>query len=964
MRLRAARQARSNNKEVGMGVRVARSIVTVVVVCTLAGGQIVAQGGTGTLLGTVVGPDGAPMQGVKVTLGGGGGPSVEATTRSDGTFTFLNATAGERVVTAEFADYEPAETPVRVRVGQTVSLEITMAFGGVGENVTVVVREQAGGRHASVHDGRSASDIDKLPATRDPWALLQQVPGVLTDRINVGGNESGQQNVVTGDGGTSEQAVWSLDGVNITDMTALGSTPAYYDFDSFEEFAVSTGDVDPQTGRSSGSEITIRTPTGANEFHGSALLETDLRNFNRNDTRQRPFGGGNTLDDILGYTAALGGPINRDRVWFFGSYGTERVDQTGLSAGDAVSRDVTLDSYVAKVSWHTTQEQMLAAWVHLGTYRRKGEGVSGDRAPDATWTQDGQLAIYAAEYRLTPGDRFAILGTVARVENEFDLVPQGGVEATPFLDRNDVYQNSFVEFVTDRPSTEYKLDGSNFFDTGALSHELKFGTGYRQFVDDTAAHWATDTLVRDDGGTSLVAFFPAGSELSSANSYAWAYAWDTLRAGKLTGSAGLRFDLQHGTNRRSSATANPLRPTAVPGATFAGADAPFEWEQISPRLGVTFAPTTSMTLSTSYGRFTDLLSTALTRLTNPIPGPGSSIGSEALRFIDLNGNRRFDPNEPQSASIINGTSTGDPRFLDVRNQVAADLEAPVTSVFNAAFDQRIGRTTTIRFDFTRRSTTGVIDSIDLVQSASGATTPVTAANYVAGPTWSGRDVDGAPVDVPTLQLGPGVTFTGGDLVTNGARERRYTGATVQVDHRFNGTGFVAGWLQLGDSDWEVPSSFFADANDLLGPEDEDGSLPAVRSISSQKRMVFINSEWSYAVQGFVPLPGGVGAAVKVYGRQGYPQPQFATVAADGRRREIQVGRFGERRLDDVHVVDARVAKTFTIGGVGVTVGADVFNLFDRDTVLQRNGDVLSSRSGQIEERLGARVVKIGARVRF
>ncbi|HEV8583108.1 MAG TPA: VIT domain-containing protein [Thermoanaerobaculia bacterium] len=67
------------------------------------------------------------------------------------------------------------------------------------------------------------SELEKIPTARDPWAVLQTVPGAVTDRINTGGDESGQQ------------AAWAVDGMRFSDMTAPGSSPAYYDFDSFEE---------------------------------------------------------------------------------------------------------------------------------------------------------------------------------------------------------------------------------------------------------------------------------------------------------------------------------------------------------------------------------------------------------------------------------------------------------------------------------------------------------------------------------------------------------------------------------------------------------------------------------------------------------------------------------------------------------------------------------------------------------
>src|SRR5581483_1762705 len=89
-------------------------------------------------------------------------------------------------------------------------------------------------------------ELEKIPTGRDPWVIMQQTPGVLMDRINVGGNQSGQQSGYVSKGAGSAQSSWNVDGVNLTDFGATGSTPTYYDFDSFEEMQITTGGSDPR----------------------------------------------------------------------------------------------------------------------------------------------------------------------------------------------------------------------------------------------------------------------------------------------------------------------------------------------------------------------------------------------------------------------------------------------------------------------------------------------------------------------------------------------------------------------------------------------------------------------------------------------------------------------------------------------------------------------------------------------
>src|SRR5262249_5360361 len=105
------------------------------------------------------------------------------------------------------------------------------------------------------------------------WAILQSTPGVLTDRINVGGNESGQQSTYVGPGSMGAQSVFSMDGMVITDMAALGSSPGYYDFDSFEELQVTTGGSDA-TIATGGVVLNMVTKRGTNEWRGTARVNS------------------------------------------------------------------------------------------------------------------------------------------------------------------------------------------------------------------------------------------------------------------------------------------------------------------------------------------------------------------------------------------------------------------------------------------------------------------------------------------------------------------------------------------------------------------------------------------------------------------------------------------------------------------------------------------------------------------
>src|SRR5215203_2206747 len=179
-----------------------------------------AQIQSGNLYGTAVGPDGQPMPGVTVALTGVGAPQ---TTVSDaqGQFRFLGLSPGLYSVESQLEGFAPdRREQIEVNVGRNTEVTMTLRISDVIDVVAEKGAPLLDFRRPARSETVTLSDLEKIPSARDPWAVLQSTPGVLTDRINVGGNESGQQSNYVGPGSGGDQAVWSLDGVVITDMAA------------------------------------------------------------------------------------------------------------------------------------------------------------------------------------------------------------------------------------------------------------------------------------------------------------------------------------------------------------------------------------------------------------------------------------------------------------------------------------------------------------------------------------------------------------------------------------------------------------------------------------------------------------------------------------------------------------------------------------------------------------------------
>src|SRR5262249_13004438 len=169
-------------------------------------------------------------------------------------------------------------------VGVNVDIPFEMKVSAVSETITVeaaspVVDLKKIGTMTTL----TTEELQSTPQSKVPWAMLKTVPGVIVDRVNVAGNDSGQQSGFAGKGALFADTMWNLDGVVITDTTSGGASSSYYDFNAFDEVAVSTGgnDLKMQTG---GLGINFVTRRGTNRFKGSARYTIADQNLESNNT--------------------------------------------------------------------------------------------------------------------------------------------------------------------------------------------------------------------------------------------------------------------------------------------------------------------------------------------------------------------------------------------------------------------------------------------------------------------------------------------------------------------------------------------------------------------------------------------------------------------------------------------------------------------------------------------------------
>ncbi|MBI2570169.1 MAG: TonB-dependent receptor plug domain-containing protein [Candidatus Schekmanbacteria bacterium] len=217
------------------------------------------------------------------------------------------------------------DAALRLAQGITASIdrdraEVHLASGDTIPNKDFVYRWQVGSRrlhHGLLVNRRtgmtatlSSEELERLSSSSDPWSVLANVPGVMSDRINFSSSESGQASNFAGHGDGGENAVWNVDGVSITDAASAVVLPTSFDFDAFDEVAVTTSGAGPaqQTG---GVGVNLLTRRGGDALVGSAKIR-----FGAADSDL--LGGASGGEGRRGNLAVtLGGPLVRGRYWFW-----------------------------------------------------------------------------------------------------------------------------------------------------------------------------------------------------------------------------------------------------------------------------------------------------------------------------------------------------------------------------------------------------------------------------------------------------------------------------------------------------------------------------------------------------------------------------------------------------------------------------------------------------------------------
>jgi outer membrane receptor protein involved in Fe transport len=433
---------------------------------------------TGNLAGIVTDSTGAALPGVTVTVTS---PQLQgsrsAVTNASGEYNLSLLPPGTYRAEYALGGFDTiVRENVRVSLDTTTQLNVPMALGAVTEAITVTAEAVVVDPTQTTLQQNFGSQHLKYATIgsngRSYQTVLQQAPGVAGgSNPNVMGANLGQNNYL-------------LDGVNTTDPVThtFGSN---LPFDAIQEISIQTLGKDAEYGRAVGGLVNVVTKSGGNEFSGTF----DGRYTSDAFSETNDFYGEDQDYQNLKPSATLGGPIMRDRIWFFGTL--ERVDNKSTLAGQTYGGDITINpGTFAFKGWNSLLKLTATpAANHTLSFRYTDNRAGIDNiqgvatySPEADAHQDQDSQIYNLGYDaiLTPNWLASV--QVGVRQGYLETRPQNGDVTLPA-----VFHNTYGFYTQSYPNWQYGdrnrnelIASTTYFLQGAGSHTLKAGINLDQ----------------------------------------------------------------------------------------------------------------------------------------------------------------------------------------------------------------------------------------------------------------------------------------------------------------------------------------------------------------------------------------------------------------------------------------------------------------------------------------------------
>jgi hypothetical protein len=927
-------------------------LASIAVLAMLVGGAAIAQEQVGSIEGFVTDRDGTALPGVTVEAMRTGQSALVAVTDVKGEFRFPRLSSGVYKLTAKLDGFVTAEVPsINLELGRTLRVNFTLQEGTFEDTITVAADTVAiDVSQSSTAMSISREQIDLLPRGRDFSSMVTLAAGAA-DESFAGG--------ISIDGASGSENRFIIDGVDTTHpQDGLQGEAMITDF--IEEVQVKTAGYAAEYGGSLGGVINAITKTGGNEFSGSVgFYYTDSAwsgkvrptEYLSDPTYFRTF----SKDDQTRFEPGfqLGGPIVKDKLWFFFAYqpAMTSTDRTPDGSTTTFGQDTTVDYASGNIKGNIGSSFLYKIAGNYATAERKGELP----ALDGTTPADADLVIttkfpsysYSLYGDYIASDTFLMSG---RVGYYLDDVSTSGVDATRRL----LFRNGDICAVTgicagdpnyhptgwsSVPNASFQstdedkwerssagLDASFFFDA-AGTHQVKFGAQYEKIKNAVGSgeagnlytfRWGLSDRfgagVKGTYGSLGVRRFRTQGGAESTN-YS-IFVQDSWAVSKnVTINYGVRAEQERVPNY--GAVADPSLPANAMEFDFN--------DKLAPRLGFAWdvMGDQSLKIYGSYGNYYDITKLEMPR--------GSFGGDHWIEWL-------YPVNTTDYLGMISGcsTSTNDPNvnvcpglgpaeaILDLRHPtdpgdaVDPNLKPMQQREYQIGADYQLNSASVVGFRYVNKS---LLDTIEDVGTIECEGTICNEVYYTANPGKGlvGGDPDGSGPIQPQAEAIR--DYEAVELTYNRRFQDNWLLRASYTYSKLSGNySGLASSDEFGRTDPNVARYF----DGLVYGYDRNGDL--VDGV--------LNTDRPHAVeiQGVYRFNFGTNVGANTSWRSGTPTTSDVGYAGVN---FFPNGRNDLGRTPSLTQTDLFISHPFKIGGFGLEVSLNVLNLFDEDTVTRR-----------------------------
>jgi hypothetical protein len=943
-------------------------LVRVALVCTLAPPSY-SQSLTGAITGHVTDTSGGALPGVTVSLSS---PSMIGGTRTtvtdgQGLYRFTLLPSGVYVVSFALPGFKTLNIEgVTLNVGSTMTINGQMTVAALEETVTVTSQTPTIDLEAAnVAVNWDQQKLNEIPYARSLTGLVSLVPGLYATAYDVGGSRFG-----TGSGPSAR--TFGRTGGNVVSYDGMIWDQTYGDYGSYEEAQITTAAKGAEA-LNPGLTMNLVVKSGSNTWKGLVSANLQDGRFQSNNIDQgllnRGYApGDNRFTQLKDFYGEIGGPIQKDRFWFYLGYRDASSGQlipgfVSLAGGKQVEFFTKLQDPTAKLTYQLTTNNKLEGMAQMGRKWQPYRTADRFNPLEATQNQDSRSLIGpSVKWLAILSQRMTFEAGLQRGGYWWpDTAWSDDVRRTDLTTTNN--RGAFLEQNRQPRRWQYNATWTYFADIANRNHELKSGylgwdnkswveqQGYpnQQLYRYRSLAGDTDLFLRPD--SVQVSDYP--NIVSSGEKYhSWFLNDKITMSRQVTLSLGVRFD------RYSSFLPEQGNPGTGPWSTraiFPARDDFPVYSTFVPRLSVVYDVTGEgrVAFKASYGRYVGGGSGATT---NPGPGADDVNPNATYTRTYSNWDGRI-PYTPVTANLSSVTGGSTNRTID------PDLRGPFMDEWTAGVDVGLSRTVTVQFSAVKKLDGRGNKRLNLAL-------PFEAYTVVATGVDPGRDnlagtSDDRPLPVYSV---PRSYPTFGQVIerivqfTDTEGRNRYTAFGVTMNKQLSNrwsllTAFNADYRHLADLLARDPNEA------LYGPGDANDTDQGTRTANVFRRNA---PEWHYAlkISGTRELPWGL-----TYGSS------FVAQSGDWYGREVQVRNALNQtlnirvephagRYDWVKIWDNRITKRFNLpGGQAIEGTFDLFNTLNVNTVTNqtnRNGvDYLKPT-----EIIAPRIFRLGVRYRF